>query len=469
MSVCASVKTANTFEPQTLFDKLADNGESIMVTSTHFPTLRLGTMYEAVRGVEVSQEDYGYEVRVCSMSSTADYQLFGRVVDAVVEITGGVFYDENDDETPVDKKASDFYDEEWIELHRESDMRMVKVLIANSGETITMYGLFVPFCIGPRFLADMDIDLYGGYDAEDADTLQEHLCYMQWMLADEEGTGTSIVIPNPDSDDPRDGKSVSLISIKEGTVEKFDYISYADLFCIMDFDGSADCGCCPAMLPFRELWKIIPEDTFQRWDEYQYKLKGELTVDTVHQMLKDSRHLQSQKLHTEPTYPGFGHDEEQQTVILMWNPDISNVKLDIHNIMIRTMLSEFFNWSVWEHDKAKIGDKFYLVRCGSGRTGIVMSGIFDSNPYELGDWSGRGRQTFYMDMLPNVMLDPEQAPMITTEELEQAIPSFNWQGGHSGRLLTQDEARTLETLWAKFIEDHRGDIDHETLNMTTMH
>lgn len=468
MSVCASVKTAKTFEPETLFDKLVDNGESIMVTSTKFPTLRFGTMYEAIRGVEVSKEDDGYEVRVCSMSSAADYQLFGRVVDAVVEITEGVFYDEND-EVPVGQKASDFYDEEWIALHRESDMRMVKVLISNSGETITMYGLFAPFCIGPHFLAQMDIDIYGDDNDEDADNLQDYLCQMQWMLADEDDTGTSIVIPRPGSENPQDGKSVSLISIKDGAVEEFDYISYANLFCIMDFDGSEDCGCCPAMLHFRELWKIIPNDVFKRWDEYQYQLKGELTVDMVHQMLKDSRHLQSQELHKDPTYPGFGHDEEQQTVILMWNPDISNVKLDDHNANIRTMLSEFFNWSVWEHDKAKIGDKFYLVRCGSGRTGIVMSGVFDSNPYELGDWSGRGRQTFYMDMLPNVMLNPERAPMITTEELEQAIPSFNWQGGHSGRLLTQEEAKTLEDLWAKFIDEHSGDIDHETLNMTTMH
>lgn len=469
MSVCASVKTAKTFEPKTLFDKLVNNGENIMLTSDEFPSLKFGTINKAIRGIEVNKEDYGYEVRVCSMSSIADYQLFARVIEAVVDITGGEFYDENDDETPSDKKATALYDAEWIELQRESNLSVVKALISNGGETVVMYGLFAPFCIGPHFLASMGIDIYGEYSKEDADLLEQYLCYMQWMLEDKVDTSTRMVIPDPHSDNPRDGKSISLIPIKEGKVGKFDYISHADLLCIMDFDGSDDCGCCPAFLHFRELWKIIPHDVFERLDEYQFMLKGELTADMVRQMLKDSRRLQSQKIHSRPTYPGFGHDEEQNTVILMWNPDISSVTMEDHNECIPKMLSDYFNWSVWEHDKAKIGDKFYLVRCGSGKTGIVMSGIFDSNPYELDDWSGQGRQTFYMDMLPNVILDPEQAPMITTEELEQVIPTFNWKGGHSGRLLTQEEAKALEEMWAKFIEDHRGDVDHETLNMTTMH
>lgn len=469
MSVCASVKTDKTFEPGTLFDRLVDKGEKIVVISGEFPTLKFGTMDEAIRGVEVSEEDCGYEVRVCSMSSVADYQLFACVIDAVVDITGGEFYDENDDEIPVGGKAIAHYDAEWIEMQRESSLSVVKALISNGGEAVVMNGLFTPFCIGPRFLASMDIDIYGKYDEEEANELEGYLCDMQWMLKDKTDTGTRIVIPDPNSEDPRDGKSISLISIEEGKVGEFDYISYADLFSIMDFDGSEDCERCPAMLPFRELWKIIPCDVFEMLDEYQFMLDGELTADVVRQMLKDSRRLQSQKIHRSPTYPGFGHDEGQNTVILMWNPDISNVTMEDHTDSIPYMLSDFFNWSVWEHDRAKIGDKFYLVCCGSGGTGIVMSGIFDSNPYELDDWSGRGRQTFYMDMLPNVILDPERAPMITTDELEKAIPTFNWKGGHSGRLLTQEEGKALEEMWARFIEEHRDDIDHETLNMTTMH
>ena len=100
-------------------------------------------------------------------------------------------------------------------------------------------------------------------------------------------------------------------------------------------------------------------------------------------------------------------------------------------------------------------DRFYLVRVGNGNTSIVMSGVFDSHPYEAGDRSGKGRRVFYMDMLPNVILNPDNAPMITTDNLQKAIPSFDRTGGHSGRLLPQEDARKLETIWADFLKENK--------------
>ncbi|MDE6355289.1 MAG: hypothetical protein K2L56_09620 [Prevotella sp.] len=41
---------------------------------------------------------------------------------------------------------------------------------------------------------------------------------------------------------------------------------------------------------------------------------------------------------------------------------------------------------------------------------------------------------------------------LTTEELEHAIPNFNWQGGHSGRMLNEKDSQILEDLWTEFIE-----------------
>ena len=94
-----------------------------------------------------------------------------------------------------------------------------------------------------------------------------------------------------------------------------------------------------------------------------------------------------------------------------------------------------------------------------------MSGVFNSHPYEAEDWSGKGRRVFYMDILPNVILDPDHAPMITTEELQKAIPSFDWTGGHSGRLLSQEDAQKLETIWAGFLKKNEDRIDGEIFNV----
>lgn len=143
-----------------------------------------------------------------------------------------------------------------------------------------------------------------------------------------------------------------------------------------------------------------------------------------------------------------------KTFILFWNPAISSYKLDDFQREMEELSYEYndMNWSVWEHEDAHAGDRFFMVRCGNGKTGICMSGYFSSDPYKDEDWSGRGRETYYMDLEPDVMIHPEYLPILTTSELVSAIPSFDWKGGHSGRLLDEKNAEILETLWRLFTE-----------------
>lgn len=139
------------------------------------------------------------------------------------------------------------------------------------------------------------------------------------------------------------------------------------------------------------------------------------------------------------------------TFILMWNPAISSYKMEYLESEMEDFPYSDYNWSVWEHEKAHEGDRFFLVRVGEGNTGVVMSGYFSSDPYEGEDWSGKGRKTFYMDMAPDHIFHPEKTDILTTEQLTAAIPDFDWTGGHSGRMLTEEQAERLETLWEKFL------------------
>lgn len=93
-----------------------------------------------------------------------------------------------------------------------------------------------------------------------------------------------------------------------------------------------------------------------------------------------------------------------------------------------------------------------------------MSGVFDSHPYKAGDWSGRGRTVYYVDMIPNLILNPDKAPMITTEQLLKAIPTFDWTGGRSGRLLSLQEAQALESLWQKYFNENADKAAGITMN-----
>ena len=142
------------------------------------------------------------------------------------------------------------------------------------------------------------------------------------------------------------------------------------------------------------------------------------------------------------------------TFILFWNPAISSYTMEqMQNDLANW--THVKNWSVWRHRDAHKGHRFFMVRCGEGYTGICMSGHFDSEPYRGVDWSGRRRVVYYMDLLVDTVIDPEFLPILTTEELQKQIPSFDWTGGHSGRLLSEKKAEKLEKIWTDFIEQNK--------------
>lgn len=139
-----------------------------------------------------------------------------------------------------------------------------------------------------------------------------------------------------------------------------------------------------------------------------------------------------------------------RTYILMWNPAISSVKMDEFENYIIDPTQEL-NWSVWDYEDLDFEDRFFLVRVGEGNTGIVMSGTFVSLPWQGEDWRGKGREVFYADLDAESIFHPDREPIITTAQLQEAIPDFDWTDGHSGRVLTNEQAQKLEALYMDFI------------------
>ena len=131
----------------------------------------------------------------------------------------------------------------------------------------------------------------------------------------------------------------------------------------------------------------------------------------------------------------------------MWNPEISSFKMKDYMKGMLHFDSFGLNWSVWDHEEIHEFDEFFMVRVGSGKTGIVMKGTVLSDPYLSKDWSGRGRKVYYIDLNVCVMVNPELATLLTTDELAKHIPDFDWTSGHSGRVLTKDQSLKLMNLW----------------------
>lgn len=164
-------------------------------------------------------------------------------------------------------------------------------------------------------------------------------------------------------------------------------------------------------------------------------------------------------------YPGGGYNPKQKTIILMWNPAFSSITIHNHIDSISHIDDWEFNWSVYEWEKAHEGDRFFMVRVGEGKTGIVMSGIFISEPYTERDWNRirKTKEIHYMGMQPNLIVNPETMPIITTAQLQEAIPDFVWSKGHSGVLLTENQAQRLEQLFVEYVSNVSNQADDESL------
>ena len=152
---------------------------------------------------------------------------------------------------------------------------------------------------------------------------------------------------------------------------------------------------------------------------------------------------------------GIVRENFRKTFIMRWNTDISNYTLSEFENAMEDFFDEgfYYDWSIWDYQKAHIGDHFYMIRTGEGANGVVMRGTIIGTPYPDEDWSGKGRKVYYIRMSLTNMIHPERTPLLlTTDELTEAIPDFNWKEGHSGEILSDSQADKLEDVWKDYIE-----------------
>ncbi len=151
-------------------------------------------------------------------------------------------------------------------------------------------------------------------------------------------------------------------------------------------------------------------------------------------------------------------------VIFKWNPSFSSYNMyaflrDLLECRYNATALMDFNWSVHDYESVHNGDEFYWVKVGFGQTGIVGHGFVTSEPYEGEDWYGKGRQTFYVDFCPDVLLNPDALELLTCAELDKAIPSFEWSRGHSGLVLNENQAAALDLAWKVYLAEHEEEFE----------
>lgn len=143
--------------------------------------------------------------------------------------------------------------------------------------------------------------------------------------------------------------------------------------------------------------------------------------------------------------------KEPKKYLMRWNPSISSFTEKDYEECVADMIHGMFrtNWSIYEWEEARRGDIFYMMRMGDGKAGIVFNGQFISDPYPADDWAGSNKRRMYVDMVCMNPAELEEKPHISQEELQKAIPAFDWEKGHSGVLLPDKIADDLIELLDK--------------------
>lgn len=161
------------------------------------------------------------------------------------------------------------------------------------------------------------------------------------------------------------------------------------------------------------------------------------------------------------------------TFLLYWNPYFSSYKMDrfLRDFKFpegKDVLTDAddwnrspddFNWSIFEHEKAHEDDRFIFIKVGYEKpTGVVGVGYFISDPYQDKDWSGQGRNIWYMDMEWESVIKPTSDKILKTHDLIEAIPEVTWSKGKAGVQVTPEIAQKIEALWAKHLEEVNGSV-----------
>lgn len=145
---------------------------------------------------------------------------------------------------------------------------------------------------------------------------------------------------------------------------------------------------------------------------------------------------------------------DMKTYILLWNPAISDYSFKSYSREYLRNVGSVMTWELREFENVEPGDRVFWLRCGEGNTGILMAGSIYESPFQEAHWKNPGEMTSYAPFLVEYAVDPEEVPIITTEMLQKEMPEFDWNGGHSGRLLNPEYAEKLEMMWAKYVLEH---------------
>lgn len=150
-------------------------------------------------------------------------------------------------------------------------------------------------------------------------------------------------------------------------------------------------------------------------------------------------------------YLNYGISPRQRRVhILRWNPTKSGfTRFDFEDYFAQYKgikpldHDNKLDWTVWDWRDVQHRDLFVMVQLGQKINGIVWGGFLGGYPYQYENPDGTKTRSHFFETTVMYMHRIEKTKILTAEKLYKAIPDVDWLHGHSGELLSIENAEKL--------------------------
>lgn len=144
---------------------------------------------------------------------------------------------------------------------------------------------------------------------------------------------------------------------------------------------------------------------------------------------------------------------QRRVFLLRWNPSISS--------FTRKDFEEYFNcykgisntienhdivWTIWDWKEVMHRDLFVMMQVGQKNNGIVWGGFLGGAPFQYETENGGLTRSRFIDCTVMYMHRIEKTNILSAERLVKDIPEVDWLHGHSGELLSIENAEKLGLL-----------------------
>lgn len=134
------------------------------------------------------------------------------------------------------------------------------------------------------------------------------------------------------------------------------------------------------------------------------------------------------------------------TFLFVWNPKRwkwEDIEQSIEQVDKTGKCSK--RWSCGSRKSIEPGDRIFLVKVGTQPKGIIAAGFATTRRFSYKHWSGENKEAFYIDIDFEVLLNPDEEPILTLDILKaRNLSTQNWTPQSSGILLGPNLSRNLK-------------------------